>query len=94
MNTGAFTVQRYAGLFPFVIIAVLQKTGDIYRNAARLSYCLWHEPQQPQCAQSHPQDDFPFFLSRIIETMTAVKTAIRINETTMFPRFSASHAII
>ena len=54
----------------------------------------WQDPLIGQFAHPHPQEDFPFFLSRTIPTIIAATTAINIAQMITVAIFSPSHASI
>ena len=46
-------------------------------------------PQAPQVEQPHPHEDFPFFLFRIMVTITVATVAKRIVPTMIFPIYAS-----
>jgi hypothetical protein len=51
-------------------------------------------PEAAQWVQPHPQEVFPFFLLRIIDTTIITTTAKRIAHMIIVGKFSLSHASI
>lgn len=57
-------------------------------------HCLWQEPLMGQQPQLQPQEDLPFLLLRIIETIIAATIRIRTRHIIIVAIFSESHANI
>ena len=70
------------------------ETQEVILRLPKFYFFEWQELLIGQSAHPHPQEDFPFFLLRIIFAIIAETTASKTVQIMMVAIFSESHASI